>query len=120
MPLNMPRPAIVGCGLQSGLIVGGGNVPVMQEFTVSGAGGAVGQTVGFALMKWIGFVPSTLHELVEYLPSATEWRVSVGIWAFGLMVLTVALKMALRVLTGRIAIDAYAPSLPPPRGGWGF
>jgi Ni/Fe-hydrogenase subunit HybB-like protein len=67
-----------------------------------------------------GFVPSTLHELVEYLPSATEWRVSVGIWAFGLMVLTVALKMALRVLTGRIAIDAYAPSLPPPRGGWGF
>ncbi|MEZ4401153.1 MAG: NrfD/PsrC family molybdoenzyme membrane anchor subunit [Kofleriaceae bacterium] len=50
-----------------------------------------------------GFVPSTLHEVVEYTPSATEWKVTAGIWAFGLLVLTVALKVGLAVWTGRVA-----------------
>jgi Ni/Fe-hydrogenase subunit HybB-like protein len=27
-----------------------------------------------------GFVPSTLHEVVEYVPNLLEWRVSAGIW----------------------------------------
>ena len=49
-----------------------------------------------------GFVPSTLHELVEYAPSKTEWKVTVGIWALGLMIYTVALKIAANVLTGRL------------------
>ncbi|MBA2661013.1 MAG: polysulfide reductase NrfD [Bradymonadaceae bacterium] len=48
-----------------------------------------------------GFIPSTLHEMVEYVPSLAEWKVSVGIWAFGLMVYTVALKIAIPVLTGQ-------------------
>lgn len=61
-----------------------------------------------------GFVPSTLHEVIEYQPSLTEWKVSIGIWAVGLIVLTVAVKVALRVMTGRVAVDAYAQSLPPP------
>lgn len=47
-----------------------------------------------------GFIPSTLHELVEYSPSLVEWKVTVGIWALGLMVYTVALKVAIPVLTG--------------------
>ncbi len=59
------------------------------------------------------FVPSTLHEVIEYAPSVTEWKVSVGIWAFGLMVLTVALKIAIRVFQERLTFDNYAPSLPP-------
>ena len=46
-----------------------------------------------------GFVPSTLHEIVEYSPSLTEWKVSVGIWAFGLMVLTILLKIAIAVFS---------------------
>lgn len=45
-----------------------------------------------------GFVPSTLHEVVEYSPSIVEWKVSAGVWAFGLMILTVLLKLALVVL----------------------
>jgi molybdopterin-containing oxidoreductase family membrane subunit len=45
-----------------------------------------------------GFIPSTLHELVEYSPSLAEWKITAGIWAFGLMVLTVALKVTLPVL----------------------
>jgi Ni/Fe-hydrogenase subunit HybB-like protein len=48
-----------------------------------------------------GFIPSTLHEIVEYTPSLTEWKVSAGIWAFGLMVLTVLLKMSMAVFTVR-------------------
>ena len=48
-----------------------------------------------------GFIPSTLHEMVEYLPSLTEWKVSVGIWAFGLMILTVLLKLAYAVFRRR-------------------
>lgn len=47
-----------------------------------------------------GFVPSTLHEVVEYVPSLTEWRVSAGVWAFGAMVLIVGLKFAAPVLSG--------------------
>lgn len=44
-----------------------------------------------------GFIPSTLHEIVEYTPSLVEWKVSAGIWAFGLMILTVLLKLAIAV-----------------------
>lgn len=46
-----------------------------------------------------GFIPSTLHEIVEYVPSLLEWKVTVGIWAFGLMVFTIAIKAALPTLS---------------------
>lgn len=45
-----------------------------------------------------GFIPSTLHEIVEYLPSQLEWKVTIGVWAFGLMVFTIALKTAIPTL----------------------
>jgi molybdopterin-containing oxidoreductase family membrane subunit len=41
-----------------------------------------------------GFVPSTLHEMVEYTPSLIEWKIMAGIWALGLMIYTIALKVA--------------------------
>ena len=56
-----------------------------------------------------GFVPSTLHELVEYAPSLTEWKVTAGVWAFGFGVLTVGLKIALPVLSGRPRLRDEAP-----------
>ena len=46
-----------------------------------------------------GFIPSTLHELVEYSPSLVEWQIMAGVWAGGLLVYTVALKIALPALT---------------------
>jgi Ni/Fe-hydrogenase subunit HybB-like protein len=49
-----------------------------------------------------GFVPSTLHELVEYVPSLSEWKITAGIWAMGLMVLTLAVRIALPVLRGEL------------------
>jgi molybdopterin-containing oxidoreductase family membrane subunit len=39
-----------------------------------------------------------LHEIVEYFPSLVEWQITAGIWAWGLLILTVALKIALPVL----------------------
>jgi len=47
-----------------------------------------------------GFIPSALHEIVEYQPSLVEWKVTAGIWAFGLLVYTAALKIAVPVITG--------------------
>lgn len=44
-----------------------------------------------------GFVPSTLHEIVEYSPSLTEWQIVAGIWALGLMLFTVSLKICISV-----------------------
>jgi molybdopterin-containing oxidoreductase family membrane subunit len=52
-----------------------------------------------------GFVPSTLHEIVEYVPTMTEWKITAGIWAAGFLVLTVALKIALPVLTGEASLE---------------
>lgn len=47
-----------------------------------------------------GFIPSTLHEWVEYIPSATEWKVTAGIWAGGLLIYTLLLKVAIPVFSG--------------------
>jgi molybdopterin-containing oxidoreductase family membrane subunit len=44
-----------------------------------------------------GFVPSTLHEIVEYTPSLLEWKIMAGIWALGLMIYTLAIKIAINV-----------------------
>ncbi len=46
-----------------------------------------------------GFIPSTLHEIVEYAPSLVEWKVTAGIWAFGFLLLTVMLKLIVTVFT---------------------
>jgi Ni/Fe-hydrogenase subunit HybB-like protein len=51
-----------------------------------------------------GFIPSTLHEIVEYIPSLTEWKVSAGVWAMGLMIYTVALKIAIPILSGKVGL----------------
>jgi Ni/Fe-hydrogenase subunit HybB-like protein len=53
-----------------------------------------------------GFIPSTLHEIVEYTPSLMEWKVSAGVWAFGLMILTVLLKLAIVVFRRPISYES--------------
>jgi len=55
-----------------------------------------------------GFVPSTMHELVEYVPSMTEWKLTVGIWAMGIGIFTVAVKIASYMLTGRSSLGPAA------------
>lgn len=59
-----------------------------------------------------GFIPSTLHELVEYSPSLTEWKVTFGIWALGLLAIIVGLKIARPVLAEELTPASIHP--PPP------
>jgi molybdopterin-containing oxidoreductase family membrane subunit len=57
-----------------------------------------------------GFIPSTLHVRVEYAPCVTEWKIMLGIWAAGAMVLTVALKVALPLIKGSASRLAAEPA----------
>lgn len=56
-----------------------------------------------------GFIPSTLHEIVPYTPSKTEWQVMAGVWALGLMIFTVAMKVGLQAMTGELRDRASRP-----------
>ena len=60
-----------------------------------------------------GFVPSTLHEIVEYAPTLVEWQVTAGVWAVGFMVFTVAIKAAAPAL----AAAHEPPALATGQGG---
>ena len=47
-----------------------------------------------------GFIPDTLHEIYEYSPTGTELLLAMGIWATGLFVYTMLLRVAIPILNG--------------------
>ncbi len=47
-----------------------------------------------------GFIPGTLGEIYEYLPSRAELLISLGVWAFGALFFTLFVKFALPIYTG--------------------
>ncbi len=47
-----------------------------------------------------GFIPSPLGEIVEYMPSWIELIVTMGIWAMGLFVFTLLVRVALAIELG--------------------
>jgi molybdopterin-containing oxidoreductase family membrane subunit len=49
-----------------------------------------------------GFIPSPLGEIVEYTPTWVEIAVTAGIWALGLFVLTVLVRVALPIELGQV------------------
>jgi len=49
-----------------------------------------------------GFIPSPLGEIVEYTPTWVELCVTAGIWALGLFVLTVLVRVALPIEMGHV------------------
>ena len=64
--------------------------------------GCAGLFVAFWLDKGIGFVlagfvPSPLHEITEYIPTANELGITIGVWATGFMVVTLLYKIAIDV-----------------------
>lgn len=66
--------------------------------------------VGIWIEKGMGmivpaFVPSPLGEIVEYLPTWNETLVTVGIWAGGLLIYTILVRVTVPVLTGRLTYD---------------
>jgi molybdopterin-containing oxidoreductase family membrane subunit len=60
-----------------------------------------------------GFIPSPLGEIVEYTPTWVELCVTAGIWALGLFVLTILVRVALPIELG----DVRSPYLEASPGG---
>ena len=63
--------------------------------------------VGIWIEKGMGliipaFIPSPLGEIVEYTPTVNEVLVCLGIWAFGLLLYTIFVRITVPVLTGRL------------------
>lgn len=50
-----------------------------------------------------GFIPTPLGAIVEYNPSLNETLVCIGIWAFGILLYTIFLRMAVPILQGRLS-----------------
>ena len=64
--------------------------------------------IGVVVSIWIdkgvgliigGFVPSPLEEIVGYIPNLNEIMITIGVWAIGILILTVLLKVAVAVKT---------------------
>jgi len=63
--------------------------------------------VGIWVEKGMGlivpaFIPSPLGEIVEYVPTLNEVLVCLGIWAFGLLLYTIFVRMSVPVLSGEL------------------
>ncbi|MCX8023087.1 MAG: polysulfide reductase NrfD [Syntrophorhabdaceae bacterium] len=61
--------------------------------------------VGIWIEKGIGFVlpgftPDPLGEIYEYIPNLTEFAISLGIWALGLLIFTLFMKVAIPIVRG--------------------
>lgn len=71
--------------------------------------------VGIWIEKGMGlivpaFIPSPLGEIVEYSPTRDETLVCLGIWAFGLLLYTIFVRITVPVLTGRLVSEDSAAS----------
>lgn len=49
-----------------------------------------------------GFIPGTLHEIYEYMPSTREVLVGLGIWAFGCLLYTLAVRAVVALDSGML------------------
>ena len=51
------------------------------------------------------FVPTPLGEIVEYVPTVREVLVCLGIWAFGLLLYTIFVRVSVPVLAGKVTYE---------------
>jgi len=54
-----------------------------------------------------GFVPDPLGEIYDYMPNSLELMVSFGIWATGLLIFTLLMKVAIPIVTGEFTHVSY-------------
>jgi Ni/Fe-hydrogenase subunit HybB-like protein len=54
-----------------------------------------------------GFIPDPLGEIYEYMPNATEVAISLGIWAFGFLILTLFMRIAVPIQRGDFIHSKY-------------
>jgi len=78
----------------------------------------VAMVVGIWIEKGKGlivpeFIPPPVGEIVEYIPTLNEVLICAGIWAFGLLVYTILVRITIPVLSGRLTVDRnYDPNRP--------
>ncbi|OGP32784.1 MAG: polysulfide reductase [Deltaproteobacteria bacterium GWC2_65_14] len=60
-----------------------------------------------------GFVPDVLGDFYEYSPTSTEMLVTIGIWATGLLVYTMLLRIAIPIMNGdfHVSEDGVNPHI---------
>ncbi len=90
-------------------------VPVTRKTFATLNLGCVLIIVGIWIEKGIGlivpgFIPAPLGEVWEYVPTRVELLVTLGIWAIGLLVLTLILKIIIPIETGEITKIKSAPA----------
>ena len=51
------------------------------------------------------FIPTPLGEIVEYVPTLHEIMICLGIWAFGLLVYTIFVRVSVPVLAGQVTYE---------------
>ncbi len=66
--------------------------------------------VGIWIEKGMGlivpaFVPTPLGEIVEYVPTVYEIAICLGIWAFGLLLYTIFVRVSVPVLAGEVTYE---------------
>ncbi len=66
--------------------------------------------VGIWIEKGMGliipaFIPTPLGELVEYVPTMHEIAICLGIWAFGLLLYTIFVRISVPVLSGELTYE---------------
>ena len=71
--------------------------------------------IGIWIEKGMGliipaFVPSPLGEMVEYTPTLNETLICLGIWALGILIYTILVRITIPVLQGRLTIDVAHPT----------
>lgn len=54
-----------------------------------------------------GFVPDPLGEIHEYIPNLLELIVSFGIWAIGLLIFTLLMKVAIPIVSEKFSYSKY-------------
>ncbi|MBN1477848.1 polysulfide reductase NrfD [Candidatus Sumerlaeota bacterium] len=78
------------------------------------AGACLLATVGIWIEKGLGlivpgFIPSPLHEVVHYTPSALEWQITAGVWALGLLIFSAGLRVAIPTLCRDVGAGEKTP-----------
>lgn len=59
-----------------------------------------------------GFIPGTLGEIYEYLPTNTEFIITIGIWATGALIYTILLKFVVPIYLGELRFSKGEGEIP--------
>ena len=60
-----------------------------------------------------GFVPTPIGEIFEYTPTFVEIAISIGIWAFGILLFTLFAKIAIPIELGQLRYASAGRRSPP-------